>query len=105
MSCLSIVKAQTGIKPAGPTLSAAHNARLVSRTFVVFLLVVASGCGTIYQHQNGDAHLYSGVRLDGVAICHVGEPGAMLAFLLDLPLSALADTILLPYDLARGVSE
>ena len=78
---------------------------------VFFTLVFCPGCATIITHGGPGSEdladlphgVYRGVRLDG---CFVfSQPGSdepgVFRFLgaVDLPLSAGADTIVLPYDL------
>jgi uncharacterized protein YceK len=68
----------------------------------IALLVAASGCGTIYQHQNNNTGPYSGVRFDALAIGGSGDTGLAVVGGLDFPFSAVADTLLLPYDLTHS---
>jgi uncharacterized protein YceK len=61
----------------------------------IVLIAMSSGCGTFITHSFDAPHqAYTGVRADAQAI-GTGSPG----FIIDLPFSAAADTILLPVDL------
>jgi len=71
----------------------------------VGLLLVCSGCGTIYQHQNDNVGPYSGVRFDALAMVGSGDAGLAVGGVLDFPFSAVADTLLLPYDLTHKSNE
>ena len=57
-----------------------HMRQTILNFLAAGLLMVASGCGTIYQHQNGNAGPYSGVRFDALGMVHIGEPGLELGF-------------------------
>ena len=68
---------------------------------LLLLLVLCSGCGTIFTHSvsrdERETGVYQGVRFDCEA-CHSDQP--ILCFLVfDLPLSLAADTLVLPYDI------
>jgi uncharacterized protein YceK len=83
-------------------------------------LALLSGCGTINSHLSGCGGLYSGVRHDGDLLgnygaqmlaareVHLGADGWLanswesFFVALDLPLSAIADTLVAPIALARG---
>ena len=81
--------------------------------FALAMLVLCSGCGTVVNHTTDTmtrAGAYSGVRLDADTISYAselnseGKHGAcwMIPFLvIDMPISAVADTLLLPYDLTQ----
>lgn len=78
--------------------------------FILLLVCFLSGCGTIVSHIEGDDYYdnghstlpraYSGVVLDYRMFYHpqYSEPNNVeLFFLLDLPLSFVLDTVILPY--------
>lgn len=69
------------------------------RTIPVALCLALAGCGTfaaIMCGPTGDSPFYSGVRMD---VRCIGEKEGWLPVLmaLDIPFSAAADTLLLPY--------
>jgi uncharacterized protein YceK len=73
----------------------------------LFALVLCSGCATVISHTSSrepgswDLHeegVYQGVRLDGAGMGYNGF--LIIPCLIDLPLSLVADTLILPYDLA-----
>lgn len=90
---------------------------------LIALIITTCGCSTYITKTNpdrsGKGKLYSGTRLDftllgRMARCVVKEPSGMgffipigLAATIDIPLSLVADTIMLPSDLMnpRPVSE
>jgi uncharacterized protein YceK len=67
-------------------------------------LLLAGGCGSISSHWNGRHGPYVGVKFDAEQVRRytdeqdVHESEVIAA--LDIPLSAIVDTILLPYDLS-----
>jgi uncharacterized protein YceK len=90
----------------------ANNAAMLLRPTIlslvsVGLLLGTSGCGTTVAHTNfmgvkedlreQGIKVYRGVRFDS-AICYLGGVWAA-PVLIDIPLSAAADTLLLPFDL------
>jgi uncharacterized protein YceK len=79
--------------------SAAAERRVSVSILVALLALLTSGCGTIYRHSEGARAPYSGVQFDAAGVGNIGEPALTVIFALDLPLSAVADTLLLPYDL------
>lgn len=61
----------------------------------VLLVMGCTGCGTLVTHRAGDVHeAYTGVRMDAKCVSQ-GTGG----FVIDMPFSAVADTMLLPIDL------
>ena len=73
----------------------------------LFVALVVSGCGTIATHAGGgdeatQTGAYRGVRYISR---HVGDDQGGGIFILDIPLSAVADTLLLPYDLLSDAHE
>jgi uncharacterized protein YceK len=80
---------------------------------MLFGLGFCGGCSTIVTHTGGRAPgewvdlpaygVYRGVRVDG-GFTISGDTPAVLRFLciVDFPLSTVADTIVLPYDLTTG---
>jgi len=73
--------------------------------------LIYSGCATLFEHSNSDdryspidqkAGIYQGVRadLENAGLRSIGSSEWPYAFanILDLPFSAIADTLILPYD-------
>ena len=87
------------------------------RNFWLVLAAVAgpllSGCGTILSHADGQGGVYSGASADARLLATVGNethdipvvPWAIPFSIFDLPLSAVADTLCLPYVLATAKSD
>lgn len=78
-------------------------------SFVLAVSTLLSGCGTISSKNEGEqwGHPYSGVTetVDGLE-CALAFGSFMLfiptiIYVVDIPLSALADTLVLPVDLMR----
>ncbi len=77
--------------------------------------VLCSGCASIWTHADPDldkSGVYSGTRQDARLLAHPDEidPAGLkvIAYpflVVDTPLSAAIDTVLLPLDLARGKPE
>lgn len=73
-------------------------------TGCVFL--ATSGCSSVMSHTGGDTGYYSGARADVNMIKSDDTSWAMTPLLLiDLPFSAVLDTVLLPYDYFRSGSD
>ena len=80
--------------------------------FIAAMLTLCSGCGTILAHVDGSVTgPYSGIRVDSHMIASVGKEHDMPVFpwiipfcIFDLPLSAVSDTLVLPYDLSQPFS-
>ena len=67
---------------------------------VACILVCCAGCGTMVNGMFGTPKPYAGVRGD---INAIGEGGGGICLVLDLPFSAVADTVLLfPVDLPNA---
>ncbi|MDH2997812.1 hypothetical protein A1D22_00485 [Pasteurellaceae bacterium LFhippo2] len=67
-----------------------------------FLLILASclsGCGTIISMMNEDHSVYAGVSRDFKAIQQGGVVGVLAV--VDLPLSFVLDTLMLPVTLSN----
>lgn len=77
------------------------SSRLSIRVFLIALLLATCGCGTIYRHQADNYGPFSGVEMDALTIGGSGDAGLIIGSIFDLPLSAVADTLVLPYDLAH----
>jgi uncharacterized protein YceK len=89
----------------------------VSRNLGLGLVVAAgallSGCGTIISHADGQGGVYSGVSADARLLATVGNethdipvvPWAIPLSIFDMPISAVADTLCLPYVLATAKSD
>ena len=86
------------------------------RNFWLGLTAIAgpllTGCGTIISHADGQGGVYSGVSADAKLLATVGNethdmpvvPWAVPFSIFDMPLSAVADTLCLPYVLATPKS-
>jgi len=70
-----------------------------SKIATLLMMGLLTGCGTIANQVNPQRTLspYGGVRYDVDTACDDGGPSYLL--LLDLPFSAVADTLLLPFEL------
>jgi uncharacterized protein YceK len=85
------------------------NFKLKIVAFLLTIICFCEGCGTITNQgktRPGDCWsapfgVYRGVRFDGSIIAD-GDwpPGIKVLSLVDIPFSAIADTIALPYDLS-----
>ena len=80
----------------------------ISGLFLFGLLLMSSGCATILMHTDKDfkiedINVYRGVRIDSTTASYVSqsEPLLSVACIFDVPLSAVADTLFLPYDLTQ----
>lgn len=78
-------------------------ARMISASAAVLAACVLSGCGTMVGNLGGLAHhhkeIYGGVRVDGDALKEHVQDREWLAAglaLVDMPFSAVADTLTLP---------
>jgi uncharacterized protein YceK len=68
----------------------------------IFLAALGSGCGTVMNQYHGDHYVYGGVKRDWHDLKAQQAPeGIAIAAALDLPLSAIADTLCLPWDASR----
>jgi len=75
------------------------------KTIAIFTLLILTGCGTIISHQAGskytveEINIYQGMNADLCIIndYRVKTPMKIMAAF-DLPLSFIADTILLPVE-------
>ncbi|MGL4858791.1 MAG: YceK/YidQ family lipoprotein, partial [Enterobacteriaceae bacterium] len=68
--------------------------------------ILVSGCASIMSHSGPYQGYYPGVRSNAEALQHEQTGWAMTPLLvLDMPLSAVADTLLLPYDAYRSDKE
>ena len=68
---------------------------------VIALLLLTVGCGTLASHWRGGTGTYQGVRFDCEQIKHHSTESEFIA-IADIPISAIFDTLFLPYDLAVG---
>ena len=68
------------------------------------LLLLTTGCGTLTSHWRGGTGTYQGVRFDCEQIAHHSTESELIA-VADIPLSAIVDTLFLPYDLAVDEKE
>lgn len=68
-----------------------------------FLLTPLTGCASTIAHGVSGAEPYAGTRLSAEVLQRTGRaPVLGLAALLDLPATFVADTCLLPLDVALG---
>jgi uncharacterized protein YceK len=62
---------------------------------IVLISLFLAGCQTIRSFEGGCRGVYSGLRFYGDQVSEL-PPGGKLFFTLDLPFTAVADTLLLP---------
>ena len=68
------------------------------------VLVVLTGCGSISSRWRGErGAAYPGVKLAAESGTHYSTEGEWISFF-DIPLSAIVDTLFLPYDLSKKSS-
>lgn len=64
-------------------------------------LLMLPGCGSISARWRGErGTAYPGVRMDAQHATHFSTEGEFIA-LFDIPLSAVVDTVMLPWDLNK----
>jgi len=63
------------------------------------LLFVFTGCGSFASRWNGERGAYVGVRYDSDCVTGAAEGLLSVVAFADMPLSAVMDTLFLPYDL------
>jgi uncharacterized protein YceK len=63
------------------------------------LLLLPTGCGSLGSRWRGGSGAYQGVRFDYGQIVHHSTESELIA-VADIPLSAIVDTLFLPYDLS-----
>jgi uncharacterized protein YceK len=69
------------------------------------MLVVLTGCGSISARWRGErGTTYPGVRMAAEHATHFTTEGELIA-LFDIPLSAMLDTLMLPYDKTKPAIE
>jgi uncharacterized protein YceK len=66
---------------------------------LVALTILVTGCGSIGARWSGRREPYAGVKLNLETIRNYHTEGELISAA-DLPFSAIADTLLLPYDLS-----
>jgi uncharacterized protein YceK len=76
---------------------------------VLLASAICCGCSSIWYHSYGkeEAGVYLGTRDDAHLLGHPGEISVPEPFgypmcLIDLPFSAVTDTLLLPWDMTRS---
>ena len=82
--------------------------KIFIKASMAIVLFSCSGCLSINGIMNDEEKLvYIGVRTDAKAISYLGknEPGWGLMGLIDLPLSLVMDTVLLPYTIPHDLSD
>ncbi|MDO4697411.1 MAG: YceK/YidQ family lipoprotein [Pasteurellaceae bacterium] len=72
---------------------------IVNRLAIVLLITQLSACGTMIRLSENDYHIYAGVSYDFATIQNGGILG--IAAVIDLPLSFVLDTLLLPVALSQ----
>lgn len=81
-------------------------ARPIFFAALALVSAMSTGCGTFMNQRTGDREVYGGVKRDWRDINAEKVPESQaLVTTLDLPLSAIADTLCLPFDLAKDKSE
>ena len=75
--------------------------RIVLAVALASLPFIGGGCGSFSSRWNGNYGPYVGVKLDIEQVTHYETEGEVIAAV-DIPLSAIADTLFLPYDLSRS---
>ena len=70
----------------------------------IALLLLPTGCGSLGSRWRGGSGAYQGVRFDYGQIVHHSTESELIAAA-DIPLSAIVDTLFLPYDLAMEDKE
>jgi uncharacterized protein YceK len=107
------MRSTTGLRlnPAGLKDGHAATCPDMKRHTVSFLILlsVCSGCGTVNTHTSvPEAHNpqgpYDGVRFDWQRLSQDHHADAVCFYALDLPISALADTMFLPLDLGTPMT-
>ena len=63
------------------------------------LIILVTGCGSIGARWSGRREAYAGVKLNLETIRNYKIEGELISAV-DIPFSAIADTLLLPYDLS-----
>ena len=78
--------------------------KLLLNLSLAAVLVVLTGCGSISSRWRGDrGAAYPGVKLATESGTHYSTEGEWISFF-DIPLSAVVDTLFLPYDLSKKSS-
>jgi uncharacterized protein YceK len=85
---------------------------LMMRVFLLAApLLLLAGCGTLLDAWN-DSRIYGGVRIDVETVAGIGPADHVEASIplrvlsvLDLPLSLVADTLILPYTVTLALLE
>src|SRR5262245_13269222 len=83
----------------GPMAGPLRASTIRESAFLACFLVCCTGCGTVVNGAYGTPKPYAGVQTDIKAI---GAGGGGIIMALDLPFSAVADTLLLPVDLPNA---
>lgn len=79
--------------------------KMTQNLFLVAAILCLTGCGSIASRWRGDrGSAYPGVKMDAEHATRYTTEGEWIA-LFDIPLSAVIDTIMLPYDLGTHESE
>lgn len=78
--------------------------KILLNLVMVASLLLATGCGSLGSRWRGGSGAYQGVRFDCEQVVHHSTELEVIAAL-DIPLSAIVDTLFLPYDLATEERE
>jgi uncharacterized protein YceK len=79
--------------------------RTALNTGLGLLLLLAAGCGSIDTRWEGNHGPYVGTRFDAQQITHYSHESELIVGAIDIPFSAIVDTLFLPYDLSLDNSE
>ncbi len=71
---------------------------------LIVVLFLFTGCGSISSRWRGERGPYVGVKLSAETVSHFNHEGELIMAVVDIPLSAIVDTLYLPYDLTAGAS-
>lgn len=87
------------------------SASMIRLSLAVLAAGLSSGCGTVLSYVDDQGGVYSGVKLDAALLGTIGKKGGdyipvvpyVIPFsVIDMPLSAAADTLCLPVVLITG---
>lgn len=71
---------------------------------LVVVLFLFTGCGSISSRWRGERGPYVGVKLSAETVSHFNHEGELIMAAIDIPFSAVVDTLCLPYDLTGDES-
>jgi len=76
--------------------------RIAMNASLVVVLFLFTGCGSIVSRWRGERGPYVGVKLSAETASRFNHEPELIVAALDIPLSAIVDTLYLPYDLMAG---